>query len=171
MPFFDRDDIQGMDDWRDRILQSLRQSHLIVACLTPSYLASEYCRWEFVEYLKKEVARGYVGEAVAPIYFVDLPAGGDENSDGAAEWITELHRRHRLDLRAWFGESDAAIREAAIQRPMADLTRQIADRIRRGERAEHSLGYVVAHNPHFVGRVTEMRGSATTSSIQAPSAS
>src|SRR5450755_788623 len=68
VPFFDRADIQGMDDWRDRILQSLRQSHLLIACLTPSYLASEYCRWEFVEYLKKEVARGFVGEGVAPIY-------------------------------------------------------------------------------------------------------
>jgi tetratricopeptide (TPR) repeat protein len=158
VPFFDKDEIQGMDDWRDRILQSLRQSQLLIACLTPSYLASEYCQWEFVEYLKKEVARGYLGEGVAPIYFVDLPGSGADVPDQAgAEWIAELNRRHRFDVRAWFGDSDAASREAAVREPMANLTHRIVDRIRRGEQAERSLGNVDAHNPHFVGRVAELR--------------
>ena len=74
VPFFDKDEIHGMDDWRDRILKSLRQSQLLIACLTPAYLASEYCQWEFVEYLKKEVARGFIGEGVAPITFIEFPA-------------------------------------------------------------------------------------------------
>ena len=37
------------------------------------------------------------------------------------------------------------------------LNRRIFDRVRRGEQAERSLGNVDAHNPHFVGRVVELR--------------
>lgn len=48
--FFDQDEIHGMSDWRQRILQGLRESRLLLACLSPAYLQSEYCDWEFVEY-------------------------------------------------------------------------------------------------------------------------
>ena len=52
VPFFDQDEIHGMSDWRQRILQGLRESRLLLACLSPAYLQSEYCEWEFVEYLR-----------------------------------------------------------------------------------------------------------------------
>ena len=55
VPFFDRQEIHGMADWRQRILQGLRESRLLLACLSPAYLQSEYCQWEFVEYLKYEI--------------------------------------------------------------------------------------------------------------------
>jgi tetratricopeptide (TPR) repeat protein len=158
VPFFDRSAIAGMEDWRHKILQGLRESRLLLACLTPSYLASEYCEWEFVEYLKSEVSRGYVGEGVAPIYFVPVPGWEDKDFDrSCAAWVAELRRRQCVDLRPWFGEGEAALREAEVQERMAHLNRQIAERVRRGERAEQSLGNVDAHNPHFVGRVTELR--------------
>jgi len=50
--FFDQDEIKGMQDWRQRILQGLRESRLLLACLSPAYLLSEYCQWEFVEHLE-----------------------------------------------------------------------------------------------------------------------
>ena len=56
--FFDRQDIHGMSDWRQRILQGLRESRLLLACLSPAYLQSEYCEWEFVEYLHQERMKG-----------------------------------------------------------------------------------------------------------------
>jgi hypothetical protein len=55
VPFFDQQEIAGMQDWRQRILQGLRESRLLLACLSPGYLKSEYCEWEFVEYLKYEI--------------------------------------------------------------------------------------------------------------------
>jgi hypothetical protein len=48
-PFFDLTEIQGMDDWRHRILQGLRESRLLLAFVSPHYLQSEYCEWEFNE--------------------------------------------------------------------------------------------------------------------------
>src|SRR5262249_45993931 len=87
-PFFDRSAIAGMEDWRHKILQGLRESRLLLACLTPSYLTSEYCEWEFVEYLKGEVAQGYVGEGVAPIYFVPVPDWDEKDFDRTcAAWV------------------------------------------------------------------------------------
>jgi hypothetical protein len=43
VPFFDQQEIYGMQDWKQRILQGLRESRLLLACLSPSYLKSEYC--------------------------------------------------------------------------------------------------------------------------------
>ena len=59
-------DIRGMEDWRHTILDGLKQSHLFLLVLSPAYLASEYCEWDIVEYLKYESARAVLGEGVAP---------------------------------------------------------------------------------------------------------
>jgi len=40
---------------------------------------------------------------------------------------------------------------------MRQLNAQLKGRITRGERAEHRLGNADAHNPHFIGRTTELR--------------
>jgi len=78
-PFFDRTEIRGMEDWRARILQGLKESHLLLACLSPGYLNSPYCAWEITEYLKHEVARRVAGQGVAPIYFVPIPGWYDRD--------------------------------------------------------------------------------------------
>src|SRR5580658_3881587 len=43
VPFFDQQEILGMEDWRQKILRGLRESRLLLACLSPAYLKSEYC--------------------------------------------------------------------------------------------------------------------------------
>ena len=73
VPFFDQQEIAEMQDWRQRILQGLRESRLLLACLSPAYLQSEYCEWEFVEYLKYEIGHLHGFNGVAPIYFVEVP--------------------------------------------------------------------------------------------------
>ncbi len=47
VPFFDQQETHGMSDWPQRIFQGLRESRLLLACLSPAYLQSEYCEWEF----------------------------------------------------------------------------------------------------------------------------
>src|SRR5437773_10469993 len=86
--FFDKDDIQGMDDWRQKIQQSLRESHLFLAVLSPNYLASPYCRWEWEDYVRYEAMRQCLGEGVAPVFFVTLPDAADTKIENAiAGWI------------------------------------------------------------------------------------
>src|ERR1039458_7862490 len=158
VPFFDQQEIQGMSDWRQRILQGLRESRLLLACLSPSYLQSEYCKWEFVEYLKYEIGHLHGFNGVAPIYFVEVPGWDSKDFEQqCAAWIAELRKRQYFDLRSWYDRGEEALRETAVQERMEKLNRRIAETIMRGERAEKSLGNVDAHNPHFIGRTANLR--------------
>jgi tetratricopeptide (TPR) repeat protein len=158
VPFFDREAIHGMQDWRQRILQGLRESRLLLACLSPAYIESEYCQWELVEYLKYEIGHLHGFNGVAPIYYVQVPGWEDRDFDRrCTAWVAELRRRQNFDLRPWHEQGEEALREAAVRERMAKLNQQIAGAILRGERAERSLGNVDAHNPHFIGRGALLR--------------
>jgi tetratricopeptide (TPR) repeat protein len=158
VPFFDQQEIHGMQDWRQRILQGLRESRILLACLSPAYLKSEYCEWEFVEYLKYEIGHLHGFNGVAPIYFVEVPGWDSKDFEQQfAAWVAELRKRQHFDLRPWHDLGEAALREAAVQERMGKLNRQIVQTIARGERAEKSLGNVDAHNPHFIGRTANLR--------------
>ena len=158
MPFFDQQEIHGMSDWRQRILQGLRESRLLLACLSPAYLQSEYCEWEFVEYLKYEIGHLHGFNGVAPIYFVEVPGWDSKDFEQqCAAWIAELRKRQHFDLRPWHDQGEEALRETAVQERMGKLNAQIVQTITRGERAEKSLGNVDAHNPHFIGRTANLR--------------
>jgi hypothetical protein len=142
---FDQQEIGGMQDWRQRILQGLRESRLLLACLSPAYLKSEYCEWEFVEYLKYEIGhlRGFNG--VAPIYFVEVPGWDSKDFEQqCAAWVAKLRKRQHFDLRPWHDQGEEALRETAVQERMGKLNRQIVQTITRGERAEKSLGNVAS---------------------------
>ncbi len=157
-PFFDRKEIQGMDDWRHRILKGLRESRLLLACLSPAYLKSEYCEWEFNEYLKNEIGQAYFGDGVAPVYFVEVPGWEDKGFEqhGAA-WVAELRRRQHFDLRPWFHAGQEALHDSVVKDQMDKLKKQLVERIKRYASAEASLGNVDAHNMHFIGRIGELR--------------
>jgi len=120
--FFDQHEIHGMQDWRQRILQGLRESHLLLACLSPTYLKSEYCEWEMVEYLKYEVGHLHGFNGVAPIYYVQVPGWDDKDfGQHCAAWVAELRRRQNFDLRPWSQEGEQALQEAAVRELSATL--------------------------------------------------
>lgn len=159
--FFDisiEDGIKGMEDWRLKILKGLRESRMLVACLSPSYLKSEYCEWEFNEYVKHEISRAFFGDGIAPIYFVEVPGWTDNDFEhNRTDWIAELHHRQHFDFRPWFHTGEECLREVAVKERMRQLSTQLKERITKGERAEHCLGNIDANNPHFTGRSSEMR--------------
>src|SRR6266446_6900096 len=116
VPFFDQQEINGMEDWRQKILRGLRESRLLLACLSPAYLKSEYCEWEFVEYLKYEIGHLHGFNGVAPIYFVEVPGWTDKDFDQrCAAWVAELRKRQHFDLRPWHDLGEEALRETAVQ--------------------------------------------------------
>ena len=158
VPFFDQQEVHCMSDWRQRILQGLRESRLLLACLSPAYLQSEYCEWEFVEYLKYEIGHLHGFNSVAPVYFIEVPGwDSKEFEQQCAAWIAELRKRQHFDLRPWHEQGEAALREPAVQERMGKLIRQIAQTITRGERIEKTLGNLAPHNPRFLGRTAELR--------------
>ena len=152
------DDIKGMDDWRHRILDAIRDTRLLLVCLSPAYLQTEFCDWEFNEFLKHESARALLGEGVATVYFVEVPGWADKDYEQrAAEWVAELRRRQYFDLRPWFNEGAEALKDAAIKARMEELNRQIRDRLGRIRKTLEAKGNVDRHNERFVGRTFELR--------------
>ena len=59
-----------MDDWQHRILGALRHSKILLVCLSPDYFRSPYCRWEWDEYLRRQVHQLMGAESVALHVFV-----------------------------------------------------------------------------------------------------
>jgi hypothetical protein len=55
--FFDTTEIGGRQDWELRLRQGLRSSRVLLVCLSPSYLRSVYCRWEWEEFARLAARR------------------------------------------------------------------------------------------------------------------
>ncbi|MCX5674853.1 MAG: tetratricopeptide repeat protein, partial [Planctomycetota bacterium] len=155
--FFDTKEIQGAEDWRHRILEGLKQSKLFLLILSPNYLTSDYCQWEIIEYLKYEAARAVQGQGVTPIYFVEIPGlDGPEFQREANDWLMQVRRRNDWDLRPWFNEGSDALKRADVRARLEDLEDSLHVRLSRLRRMASAPGNLPAHNPHFVGRETEM---------------
>jgi tetratricopeptide (TPR) repeat protein len=155
--FFDVREIHGMDDWRQKIQRSLRDSHLFLAVLSPNYLASPYCRWEWEDYVRYEAMRQCLGEGVAPVFFVTLPDAADPLTDRAVkDWLDEIYRRQTFDLRPWHDAGEKALQQAHVKETLEKLHTSVRERLDRAERAGRSPANVLRHNPQFVGRVREL---------------
>jgi tetratricopeptide (TPR) repeat protein len=155
-PFFDVHAIEGMDDWRHRILEGLRKSRVFAACVSPAFLTSAYCEWEFVEYLRNEAAQMLAGQGVAPIYAFDVPYWSAPDFDQTAPpWVSELRRRQFFDFRTSFGQWDTSATSAGLEL-IRKLAGRIRDRIVTADRAEQSPGSVDGHNYLFTGRKAEI---------------
>ena len=152
--FFDAEAIRDMDDWRHRILEGLRASKILLVCLSPSYFASEYCRWEWEEYSRRQVHSLIGHESIASVYFVEVP-GSDEQK--IAKWFDELTRGNFTDIRPWFPAGMQALQLDAVQQRMAVLGESLWERIQRARRATSVPGNLRRRNPFFVGRRAELR--------------
>jgi tetratricopeptide (TPR) repeat protein len=155
--FLDENEIHGMEDWRQKIQQSLRESHLFLAALSPNYLTSPYCRWEWEDYVRYEAMPQCLGEGVAPVFFVTLPDAADAKTDQAiAGWIKEIQDRQTFDLRPWHDAGEHALQQAHVKSTLGQLQISVRERLDRLERARRSPYNLIRHNPAFVGRVREL---------------
>jgi len=156
--FFDKDEITGMEDWKHRLLQGLKDSHLLLLILTPNYLASPYCDWEIVEYLKYEYARATQGEGVEQIYFLEIP-GIDEPGfeEKAKAWVAKISRRQRFDFRPWYHEGADSLKMIDVKKRLEELKNSLHSRIHRMRRIARAPGNLPVPNARFVGREREMK--------------
>jgi tetratricopeptide (TPR) repeat protein len=156
-PFFDLHAIAGMDDWRDRILSGLQQCSVLVTCLTPAYLASPYCEWEFNEFLKGEIGHVLAGAGVAPIYLASIPGWDSPDYDRTAPpWIKALRGRNWFDLRTSFAVGPTNSSSTSVDLNIRALADRIAARVLQIERAA-GPGNVDSHNIRFTGRAPQMQ--------------
>jgi hypothetical protein len=156
--FFDESDIRTMSDWEAKIGEGVREARLFLAVISPSYLTSPYCRHEWEEYVRYEAMRQCLGEGVAPIYFVRLPALGGVNVDPQVdEWMTELRKRQWCEILPWYDVGRRALEDEQVGARLRTLTQQLLDRLDRSDRGRGSPTNFHRRNPQFVGRAQELR--------------
>jgi|SRR5271165_15881 len=154
--FFDTEDIKSIDDWEHRLLGGIRSARLLLACLSPSYLESEYCAKEFIEYLNKhEFSRVPLGEGIMPVYLSEIEWAN--HNEHTPEWVTELRRGQYFDLRSWFDKGADALKDSTVKARLEDLINQIRNRLERFSRVVDPKGNVDRHNEQFVGRRRELQ--------------
>jgi tetratricopeptide (TPR) repeat protein len=155
--FFDTEDIKGGDDWEHRLLGGIRSARLLLACLSPSYLESEYCAKEFIEYLKHEFSRVPLGEGIMPVYVSEIEWANTASNERTSEWVPELRRRQYFDLRSWFDKGAETFEDSTVKARLEDLKNQIRNRLERASRVIDAKGNVDRHNEQFVGRRRELQ--------------
>ncbi len=154
--FFDTEEIVSHQDWEVRLREGLRSSRVLLVCLSPSYLRSNYCRWEWEEFARMRARRIASGDAVTGVYFVEL--GGDEDYDTAvAAWRHEVERTQFEQLAPWFADGVAALQETEVRRRVKALGYGVYEQIRQARLSSAAPGNLRRHNPLFVGRVAELR--------------
>ncbi|MCW5559868.1 MAG: toll/interleukin-1 receptor domain-containing protein, partial [Verrucomicrobiae bacterium] len=85
--FFDTQAIDTGRDWRRELGRGIRESRLFLAFLSPNYLSSPNCLWEWEEYLRREHSAARGDDGLTPIYFVtpaDLRPAADQQ---LAAWL------------------------------------------------------------------------------------
>ena len=159
--FFDISEIHGMQDWKARILGSLRTSKVMLVCLSPSYYESEPCQWEWEEYRQRQarmMAAAGAGDrddgTIATLFFVDMPGSDLQQNQ---EWRQAVESHHGVDLRPWFPDGAAALELEDVRRRVLGLGDDIWKRIERARRCETAVGNLMRFNPYFVGRSAELQ--------------
>jgi hypothetical protein len=154
--FLDSSTINGMDDWRNKVQEHLRDSRLFLAILSPNYIKSEYCRWEWEDFVRYEAMRQCLGDGVAPVFFLKLEEATSSTESSIASWIQEIRRRQRFDLLSWREKGELALHEEHVRQTLEDLHASVRERLDRSARALRSPSNILRHNPAFVGRVHEL---------------
>jgi tetratricopeptide (TPR) repeat protein len=154
--FFDTSEIHSHQDWQLRLRQGLVTSRVLLVCLSPNYLRSPYCRWEWEEFARVQSRRVGGGDPVTGVYFVDF--GGNELYDAAiAEWRDEVEKAQFEKLQPWFPAGVAALQEAEVLELVKKLGQGVHEQLSQAQLAKAAPGNLRRHNPGFVGRVEEMR--------------
>lgn len=156
--FLDRSDIRDFDDWKVRCHRALRASRFFIVLLSPAYLVRDACRWEWEEWIKRELEHGQVGTGAACLWFIEIASF---DAPGDAErlrlWKNELRQRFGVAFHAWREGGREALQDTAARTELARLTDHVAQRLRllaldRGQRG--NLGWP---QDRFVGREPELR--------------
>ena len=124
--FQDSEDILEGEHWRRVIRESIDGSTLLIAIVTPSYLKSDSCKEELIQFLELDQRVGR-DDLILPVIYVEPPALGDDEDDPLA---AQLESRQRFD---WQELRFADLDSDASRRAIAELGRGIESALQRSK--------------------------------------
>jgi hypothetical protein len=118
--FQDTQDIPWGTNWKERITNSLDKSTFLIAVVTPSYLESQSCRFEFEYFLKQESQ--FKRKLSLPILYIDT----SDLKDTKNEIAVEISKRQWLD---WRDLRFTSLTSSKMNKKLELLAKQIRDLI------------------------------------------
>ena len=169
--FFDTSAIRSLDDWQHRIYGGLAASRLLLAFISPAYLASKWCREEWRTWIDVEIAKHVLSEGAAAIYIIEAPWLRMTEEQIAQEIAQlsdpppahdvktvadQISRRQLTKVIQFFDGGVEALRKEDLRKVLVDLAQDLATRSERVEAALNSKSTIPPYNRRFVGRLNEL---------------
>jgi len=88
--FFDKQNIHEGDHFPELLTTELKKSEALIVLLSPAWLASTWCRWEF-EIFTDKMANAEKMRKVIPILWVETPKVSEESPDPIAAFFSTVH--------------------------------------------------------------------------------
>lgn len=76
--FQDKNNIKPGDRFSEQILREIHDSEVLIVLVSPAWLKSDYCRWEFEQFIEKENGRE---SRILPVLWVKTDLKKDSNDD------------------------------------------------------------------------------------------
>jgi len=117
--FQDKEDIEWGDVWKEKITNALNVSTFLIVIVTPSYLESKSCRFEFEYFLKRESLLR-LKDSILPIHYIDIPEL-NRSTDSIA---VEISKRQWVD---WRELRFVSLESAKLNKKIGMLAKRIRD--------------------------------------------
>ena len=151
--FFDRHDLRTREEWRTQLAWAVRESEVLLACVSTPYFESDFCLWEFQEYEVKPTGPD-AREGLVPVLLEDTSEQDQPDQEHRA-WHARVMEIQGHGLKDVFTRDAAPTLEGAEARIRAlgdDLYQQRQNR----RRWEGGVGNLARGTSRFVGRHQEL---------------
>jgi hypothetical protein len=125
--FQDTEDIEWGDVWKERITKVLDISNFLIVIVTPGYLESQSCRFEFEYFLRRESSSGQK-DLILPILYIDTA----ELKNPKGTVAVEISKRQWID---WRELRFVSLEAAKLNKKIESLAKRIRDMLSRKETA------------------------------------
>ena len=151
--FFDRHDLRTREEWRTQLAWAVRESEVLMACVSKPYFESDFCLWEFQEYEVKPTGPD-TGEGLVPVLLEDTSEQDQPDQEHRA-WHARVTKMQGQDLKDVFTRDAAPTLEGAEAR-IRDLGDDLYQQRQNRRRWEGGVGNLARGTSRFVGRHQEL---------------
>ena len=151
--FFDRHDLRTREEWRTQLAWAVRESEVLMACVSTPYFESDFCLWEFQEYEVKPTGPD-TREGLVSVLLEDTSEQDQPDQEHRA-WHARVTKMQGQDLKDVFIRDAAPTLEGAEDR-IRDLGDDLYQQRQNRRRWEGGVGNLARGTSRFVGRRQEL---------------
>ena len=151
--FFDRHDLRTREEWRTQLAWAVRESEVLMACVSTPYFESDFCLWEFQEYEVKPTGPD-TREGLVSVLLEDTSEQDQPDQEHRA-WHARVTKMQGQDLKDVFTRDAAPTLEGAEDR-IRDLGDDLYQQRQNRRRWEGGVGNLARGTSRFVGRHQEL---------------